>query len=64
VHNQILITLSSLILETSLPDVAADVAELPGHLENLQVIHQSKGALRLFLGFFNNVEGFVVIQVL
>jgi hypothetical protein len=34
-HNEVLIPFGSLDLQTSLPGVTADVAELPSNLENL-----------------------------
>ena len=62
-HDQVLVSFSSLKLQGSFPNVAADVAELTGLLQDLEMVHQSESDLGLLFGFLDHLEGFVVVEV-
>jgi hypothetical protein len=62
-HNKILVSLCPLELERPLPGIAANVAELTGHLKYLQVVHQSESYLGLLTTFFDDIERFIIVEV-
>ena len=64
VHNQVLISLSPLILQASPPYNPADVTQLSRHLQDLEVVHQSKCNLSLLLYFTNYMHRLEVVEIL
>jgi len=62
VHDEVLVSFGTLELERTFPGVATNVGELSGHLQDLEVVHESKGKLGLFSAFLDDGESFIVTE--
>lgn len=63
-HDKILVPLSPLYLQRPLPRVTANITELPGDLQDLEMVHEGKGHLRLLSGLADDQHRLPLIQVL
>jgi len=61
-HDKVLVSFGTLELEWTFPGVTANIGELPGHLQDLEVVHQGKSKLGLFSALLDDGESFVVIE--
>ena len=62
-HNKVFVSFGPLELERSFPGISANVAELTGHLKDLEMVHQGESYLGLFTTFFDDIESFIIVEV-